>query len=315
MSLNISINSFAYPESPKGIKVLSNISFRVGKGEHVSVLGESGCGKSTLLHLIYGLLNLDKGEIFYGKKQLFGPSHSLIPGHSFMKLVSQEFNLMPYTSVAENVAEHLTRQNKTQDLERMTEVLQTVGLLDLKERKVETLSGGQKQRVSLARALAKAPEVLLLDEPFSSIDTFHKNSLRRNLFTYLKEHGISCITATHDAKEALSFSDRMLVLRHGEMLQLGTPEKVYASATSVYEKSFYGEVSTIPAGILSEEPLHLFPHHLKISAEKTPLKTTVKASYLKGKTYLILGEGNSGIVFFEHFEKLDKGATVYLSLV
>lgn len=311
--LKVNIQSFRYPTSEK--EILSEVAFKLKKGEHLAVLGESGCGKSTLLHIIYGLLNLTKGDIFYGKKQLFGPSHNLIPGHNFMKLVSQENNLMPFISVAENVGEHLTRQDSTEDNERIDEVLSTVGLLDIKNRKVQLLSGGQKQRVALAKTLANAPEVLLLDEPFSSIDTFSKNYLRRDLFNYLKKHGITCITATHDAKEALAFSDRLLVLKDGKVLQIGEPAVVYASAASVYEKGFYGEVSAVPAGILSEKELLLFPHQLSVSEKKTPLKVQVKLSYFKGRAYLVSCEWNAKTFFFEHDKKLRKDTFVYLTAV
>jgi len=311
--LKVNIKSFSYPISEK--EILSEVSFQLKKGEHLAILGESGCGKSTLLHLIYGLLNLEQGEIFFGNKQLFGPSHNLIPGHGFMKLVSQENNLMPYTSVAENVGEHLTRIDKAEDNKKIDEVLGAVGLLESRNKKVKSLSGGQKQRVALAKALANTPKVLLLDEPFSSIDTFRKNHLRRDLFTYLRKQDITCLTATHDAEEALGFSDRLLVLKEGHMLQYGTPEAVYESASSVYEKGFYDEVFTVPAGILSEKELHLYPHQVKFSTKTTAIKATVKTSYYKGSTYLILCEWNSRTIFFEHFEQLTKDEQVYLTLV
>ena len=204
--LNVTITSFQYPTSNK--EILSNVNFKLEQGKQLAILGESGCGKSTLLHLIFGLLNLDNGEIYYGKQQLFGPSHNLIPGHDFMKLVSQDLDLMPFTSVAENVGEHLSRIDTSEDTKKIDEVLSVVGLLPFKNRKVNTLSGGQKQRVALAKALANEPKVLLLDEPFSSIDAFLKNKLRRELYRYLQQHQITCIIATHDADEALAFSDR-----------------------------------------------------------------------------------------------------------
>lgn len=309
----VNIQSFRYPASEKTI--LSEVAFELKKGECLSVLGQSGCGKSTLLHLVYGVLDLNKGTIFYGKKQLFGPSHNLIPGHNFMKLVSQQSNLMPFTSVAENVSEHLTRHDRAEDDERIDELLSAVGLLDIKNQKVKLLSGGQKQRVALAKALANTPEVLLLDEPFSSIDTFLKNKLRRNLFAYLKKHNISCITATHDAEEALAFSDKLLVLKDGNVLQFGTPAAVYASATSVYEKGFYGEISAVPAGILSEKELLLFPHQLSVSEKKTNLKVQIKRSYFKGHAYLVSCEWNNKIFFFEYDKILQKDAFVYLNIV
>ena len=310
--LNVTITSFQYPTSNK--EILSNVNFKLEQGKQLAILGESGCGKSTLLHLIFGLLNLDNGEIYYGKQQLFGPSHNLIPGHDFMKLVSQDLDLMPFTSVAENVGEHLSRIDTSEDTKKIDEVLSVVGLLPFKNRKVNTLSGGQKQRVALAKALANEPKVLLLDEPFSSIDAFLKNKLRRELYRYLQQHQITCIIATHDADEALAFSDRLLVLKEGQILQIGPPENVYAAATSVYEKGFYGEVSIIPAGILAENELNLLPQELKISEEQTPLEVTVTASYFKGRSYLIVCKWNAITLFFEHSEKIQNGSQVYLSL-
>jgi len=231
-----------------------------------------------------------------------------------MKLVSQDLDLMPFTSVAENVGEHLSRIDTSEDTKKIDEVLSVVGLLPFKNRKVNTLSGGQKQRVALAKALANEPKVLLLDEPFSSIDAFLKNKLRRELYRYLQQHQITCIIATHDADEALAFSDRLLVLKEGQILQIGPPENVYAAATSVYEKGFYGEVSIIPAGILAENELNLLPHELKISEEQTPLQVTVTASYFKGRSYLIACKWNAITLFFEHSEKIQNGSQVYLSL-
>lgn len=309
--LQVNIQSFKYPNSEK--KILSQVSFQLKKGEHLAVLGESGCGKSTLLHLIYGLFNVDEGKIFLGNKQLFGPSHNLIPGHNFMKLVSQESTLMPFTSIAENVRENLPRINRAEDTKRSDEVLATVGLLDIKNQKVQSLSGGQKQRVALAKALANAPEVLLLDEPFSSIDAFRKNHLRRTLFNYLKKQNITCITATHDAEEALAFSDNLLVLKEGQIVQYGTPEKNYAAANSVYEKGFFGETSVIEAGVFSEKELVLLPHELEVSAEKTNLKVTVVTCYFKGNHYLIESVFNGKSVFFNHPEALKK-AKAFLRL-
>jgi len=296
--LIVNIQSFNYPNSEK--ETLSQVSFTLKKGEHLAVLGESGCGKSTLLHLIYGLLNLDEGKILYGNKELFGPRHNLIPGHSFMKLVSQEFNLMPFTSVAENVGENLSRINIEEDTKQIDEVLKAVGLLDTRNRKVQSLSGGQKQRVALAKALVNRPEVLLLDEPFSSIDTFRKNELRRNLFNYVTKHAITCITATHDAEEALSYSDRLLVLKEGEMLQLGTPKEVYATATSVYEKGFFGEVSVFEAGTISEKELVLLPHELEISEVKTALKVSIAKNYFKGSYYLVEATFKGKTIYFKN---------------
>ena len=157
--LKVSINEFSYPNTPE-VSILKDIVFSLKEGEHLAVLGESGCGKSTLLHLIYGLLHLENGLLFWKEKQLLGPQHNLVPGELSMKLVAQEFNVMPFISVAENIATHLKRNNKEQDAARVDELLEVVALQEYKNTKVKNLSGGQKQRVALAKALANTPEVI-----------------------------------------------------------------------------------------------------------------------------------------------------------
>ena len=213
--LKADIRSFSY----SGPVVLEGIEFNLKKGGHLAVLGESGCGKSTLLHIIYGLLHLENGSIYWDNKELRGPKFNLVPGENFIKLVAQEYNVMPFTTVAENVAEHLSRQNAAADAKRVEELLTVVELQEFSGVMVKNLSGGQKQRVALAKALAKEPELLLLDEPFSHIDTFRKNKLRRKVYRYLKEKDIACITATHDAEEALAFFRSYLI---AEKWQAGT---------------------------------------------------------------------------------------------
>ncbi|MFT5078496.1 MAG: iron(III) transport system ATP-binding protein, partial [Patiriisocius sp.] len=183
--LDINIDSFAYPDT-ENKSVLQQVSFTLKQGEHLAVLGESGCGKSTLLHLIYGLINLSDGSIHHNKNKLLGPKHNLIPGEPFMKLVAQELDIMPFISVAENIASHLDRNDRAKDDARVDDLLDVVQLTPFKHVKVKNLSGGQKQRVAIAKALAQQPEVLLLDEPFSSIDTFLKNTLRRSFFNYTR---------------------------------------------------------------------------------------------------------------------------------
>ena len=171
--LEVTIKSFSYSEK----EILKNIYLKLEQGKHLAILGESGCGKSTLLHLIYGLLHLDQGHIYWRNRRLMGPRVNLVPGEAFIKLVSQEFNLMPFISVSENIASHLSRMDSQLDDNRVDELLNVVGLRPFKSALVKNLSGGQKQRVALAKALANKPELLLLDEPFSNIDTNRKNKL------------------------------------------------------------------------------------------------------------------------------------------
>lgn len=310
--LQVTINSFSYSEK----EILANIVFNLEKGKHLAILGESGCGKSTLLHLIYGLFNLDQGSIYWGSKRLMGPRANLIPGEPFIKLVSQEFNLMPFISVAENIASHLSRMDAQSDENRVDELLNVVDLKAFKDTLVKNLSGGQKQRVALAKALANKPELLLLDEPFSNIDAKRKNKLRRDLYEYLRLNDISCITATHDSQEALGFSDEILILKDGTTLAQGIPSAVFQNISSEYEAGFFGDVTVLPSKLFHHEASSefeiLLPHQLFVTEERSKLKVTIKKSYFRGKDFLIQAVWNGKDVFFEHSEKFEKGAIVNL---
>lgn len=313
--LKVKIDSFSYSEK----KILKDISFTLKPGEHLSILGESGCGKSTLLHLVYGLLHLENGEIFYGKNKLLGPQNSLIPGEPFMKLVAQEFNIMPFTTVAENLSSHLTGLNEEEDANRIDDLLGVVEMESFRNTLVKNLSGGQKQRVALAKALANEPEILLLDEPFSNIDSFRKNKLRRKLFNHLKEKNIGCITATHDSDEALAFSDKIIMLKKGEVVKSGTAEDVYHQVSDEYQAGFFDDVNLLPHNIITSENSSaekvVFPHQLQLSTEETSLKIKVNHCYFKGRFYLIQGTWNEKEVFFEHPTKLKVGTSHFLEYI
>ncbi|PVW15209.1 ABC transporter ATP-binding protein [Marixanthomonas spongiae] len=307
--LSVSIQSFSYASKA----ILQDINFKLKRGNHLAVLGESGCGKSTLLHLIYGLLHLDNGRIAWEGEQLKGPHHTLIPGEPFMKLVAQELNVMPFITVRENIAEHLPRLNPEEESDRVNTLLNVVDLEAFGNRKVINLSGGQKQRVALAKALAKAPKLLLLDEPFSSIDTFRKNKLRRSLFRYLKEENISCITATHDAEEALAFSDELLLLKEGKMERFGKPETIYNNLKTAYQAGFFGDVTVLPPETVPSGDRIFLPHQLTISEKETKIKVEVTTSFFKGSHYLIEAIYKGNPIFFNHIDEIETGKSVFLT--
>lgn len=312
--LKVEINSFSYAENT----ILKNVDFSLHPGEHLSILGESGCGKSTLLHLVYGLLHLENGMISYNGKTLLGPTKTLIPGEDFMKLVAQEFNVMPFTTVAENIGSYLSRMDEKKDTDRIDELLEVVDMEVFKDTLVKNLSGGQKQRVALAKALANEPKILLLDEPFSNIDAFRKNHLRRRLFKHLKENNISCISATHDSEEALAFSDKILMLKNGKTEMFGSPEEIYQSVSNEYQAGFFGDTNLLPKKLFSHDEsagnILLFPHQLKLSKKKTGLEVTIKSNYFKGNHYLIQGIWNNKEVFFQNSKKLEKNSVHCLEL-
>jgi ABC-type Fe3+/spermidine/putrescine transport system ATPase subunit len=306
--------SFSYDSK----KVIKQMNFTIQKGQNIAVIGESGCGKSTLLKLIYGLYDLDEGKIFWDETEVLGTKFNLVPGMSFMKYLSQDFDLMPYISVAENVGKYLSNVNIEKKQQRIQELLDIVEMSDFADVKAKYLSGGQQQRVALARVLALEPEVLLLDEPFSQIDNFRKNALRRNLFAYLKSRGITCIVATHDSTDSLSFAEETIVLQDGEVIAKANSLALYKNPPNKYIASLFGEVNELKLSQFSEiegedETLLLYPHQLKIT-DNGALKVVVKQSYFKGSHYLIKAVANRNVIFFDHISELEINVEVSLGL-
>jgi ABC-type sulfate/molybdate transport systems ATPase subunit len=296
--------SFSYQDKP----TINTISFELKKGRSVAVIGESGCGKSTLLKLIYGLYDLDKGSIFWNNVEVLGPKFNLIPGMDFMKYLAQDFDLMPFITVAENIGKYLSNSCPEQKNTRISELLEIVEMTDYANIKAKNLSGGQMQRVALARVLALEPEVLLLDEPFSHIDNFRKNSLRRKLFSYLKEKKITTIFATHDSSDVLSFADEVLVLKDGQLIEEGNPKSIYNYPKNKYIASLFGDVNEIEINGKTEL---IYPYQLNV-VEKSDLKVEVVKSYFLASHYLIEANIIDKVLFFESEKELANGTIIYL---
>lgn len=303
--------SFGYTDK----QIIHSVNFEILKGQNVALLGESGCGKSTLLKLIYGLYDLGEGQIFWNDQEVLGPKFNLIPGMSFMKFMAQDFGLMPYETVAENVGKYLTNAFTALKKLRIQELLDVVEMEEYSKVKVSLLSGGQQQRVALARVLALEPEVLLLDEPFSHIDNFRKNALRRNLFSYLKSRGVTVIVATHDSTDALSFADKTLILKDGVLIDNGSSKEIYKNPKSKYIASLFGEVNELVVNRNNvSETILVYPHQLRVSEEGS-LRATVKQCYYKGSNYLIKAAFNGRPIFFSHPTELDLQLDVTLAVV
>ena len=307
--------SFGYTER----SIVKNIDFTIEKGQNIAVIGESGCGKSTLLKLIYGLYDLDQGHIYWKDTAVLGPKHHLVPGMPFMKYLSQDFDLMPYTTVAENVGKFLSNVFLDQKKDRVKELLEIVEMSEYADVKAKYLSGGQQQRVALARVLAVEPEVLLLDEPFSHIDNFRKNALRRNLFAYLKAKGVTCIVATHDSTDALSFADETIVLKQGHLVEKANSFDLYNHPINKYVASLFGEVNElklsqiVPIDEDEDEIVLLYPHQLKV-VDNGMLQAVVKQSYFKGGRYLIKSVFDKRVIFFEHDSPLEINQEISLMI-
>ena len=219
-----------------GNEVLKGISFSVQEGEFLSILGPSGCGKTTLLRILIGIESVDAGKILKDTKEI---TH-LPPAERGMGIVFQNYALFPNMTVLQNVMYALKIQKATrgQAKEIALDILDKVGLtaqLDLKPHK---LSGGQQQRVAIARTLALNPDIVLFDEPMSALDVTNRVMLRKEIKQVQEKFGITMIYITHDQEEAFSMSDRIMVMRQGNIEQLDTPKEIYAHPKNSYVAEF-----------------------------------------------------------------------------
>ncbi len=250
MLLEITDLYFSYT---KGEPLFKNFNLNLNEGKIIALAGESGCGKSTLLSLIYGLLNWEQGEIVFEGKKLMGPKGNLVPGEAEMKFVAQNFDLMPYATVADNVGKFISNINLAQKRITVNELLEVVGLVEFANVLPKNLSGGQQQRVAIARALSVLPKLLLLDEPFSHLDYARKIELREKLFRYVKEKNISLIISTHELQDVIPWLDQIIILENGRLIQKDNPEETYKTPYNTYVAKLFGEVT-----IFTETEMHNF---------------------------------------------------------
>lgn len=234
-------NAVKHFSTPEGdiVRALDNVSLDVRSNEFITLLGPSGCGKTTLLRTISGFEDLDQGEIYLDGQPISG-----IPPHRRpVNTVFQSYALFPHMSVGENVGYSLEVAGVGR-LERdkaVDEVLELVGLTGMERRRPRQLSGGQQQRVALARAIIAKPKLLLLDEPLSALDRNLRQAMQLELKTIQHEIGISFVFVTHDQEEALTMSDRIVVLNSGQIQQIGTPTDIYDRPQSAFVARFIGE--------------------------------------------------------------------------
>lgn len=227
-------------EENRGIE---KIDFSIEKGELISLLGPSGCGKTTLLNIIGGFLKPDNGKIYLEDRDIT----DIPPEKRDISTVFQSYALFPHMNVLENIKYGLKykKLTKKEQNELALEYLKIVGLAGYEKKSIQELSGGQQQRVALARALVLYPKILLLDEPFSNLDAKLKISMREELKELQKNLKISMIFVTHDQEEALSISDKVVVMNNGKIEQIGTPEEIYYSPINEYVANFIGKSNFI----------------------------------------------------------------------
>ena len=229
------------------LPTVKNVSFSVYPGEIFALLGPSGCGKTTTLRIIAGFEHADAGTVVMDKRILTGDDIYVPTESRGIGFVFQDYALFPHKNVFENVAFGLRKATKRERRIRTLEVLRMVGMIDLQARLPHRLSGGEQQRVALARAIIARPKLLLLDEPFSSLDPGLRQTTRDEVRTLLKAEGISAVLVTHAQEEALSFAERLGVMKEGTLEQVGTPEAVYQQPKTAYVADFLGQTNFIEA--------------------------------------------------------------------
>ncbi len=312
---------------------LDNISFECHEGEFFTLLGPSGAGKTTTLELIAGIKRPVRGQIFIGARMV----NDLSPDERDVAMAFENYALYPHFTVYENVAFPLRsprrkeRLTSGQQRERVNEMTRLLGIEELLERKPQQLSGGQKQRVSLARAMVRRPEVFLLDEPIAHLDAKLKVSARATLKRLAHKLGTTILYVTHDFREALGLSDRVLAIRRGVIEQIGTPEEIYESPANDFVARLIGDppINLVDVEIISENEKLFFqaagdfrfplrqglppqlsrvsweedgrpmvrigirPQHLRVSTER------MSDASFQLPVYVVVREANSSMITFE----------------
>ena len=227
------------------IEAVRELNLEIERGELMAVLGPSGCGKTTLLRVIAGFEQPDAGCVVVSDEVVAGPGRIIPPEKRRVGMVFQDYALFPHLSVEGNVGFGLTSRPREERDALTRRTLELVGLQHKARTNVHELSGGERQRVALARALAPEPELVLLDEPFSSLDASLRGGLRREVELILRDAEATALLVTHDQEEALSLADRLAVMRDGEIVQVGPPVQVYGEPATRWAAQFVGEVNVL----------------------------------------------------------------------
>lgn len=312
--LKIERIAFNYP-SQTGFKGIRDLTFEVKAGQFFSILGKSGSGKTTLLKCIYGLEELQAGTVLFNSEAMRSPSHHLIPGHEGMGFVSQDFYVLENHSVRDNLSDRLSGFNDSYKEKRIKELLTLLQLKPFENRKAKELSSGQRQRLSIGRALADFPQLLLLDEPFSNLDPALKDTILSYIRKEAKRQKSAVIMVTHHAEEALKFSDIILVLKEGKIVQQGSPEQLYYFPKNMEIARLFGKAFRLKNVETAFKILR--PEYLETTDSKDgQLKVELKDDLFCGSCFEISGtdENKNAISFYSENPMAENRKEVYLKL-
>jgi len=307
------------------------------KGELMALVGESGSGKTTLLRLIAGFEEADSGSIIINDLTVVDDHINLKPEKRQIGMVFQDYALFPHYTVAENIAFGLSKKKFPDKAQRISEVLEMVGLKSFANRYPQNLSGGQQQRVALARALAPKPGVILLDEPFSNLDAVLKDQVREEVRNIIKKANATALFVTHDMRDALSSADRIAILKDGRIQQVGTPRILYEQPRNLYVANFFGKINAMNAtatsgsyklksGTIKSDKIHkngelliaIRPENIDISLKPTENSFKAKvvlAQYFGDHQQVHADIGAEAHIVIHAHEKIlfHKGDTIYLT--
>jgi len=219
---------------------LQEITFSQGKNQKIAIAGETGSGKSTLLKIIAGLEQADSGEVLFKEQRVKGPEENLVPGHPGIAYLSQDFELPKFLRV-----EQVLAYSNNLSQEEANTLFAVCEISHLLERKTDELSGGERQRIALAKLLITSPQLLLLDEPYSNLDMVHRNTLKGVLEKICKQLKITCILVSHEPSDVLSWADKIIVMKDGEIVQKDSSEKIYRKPANEYVSGLFGNYNLI----------------------------------------------------------------------
>ncbi len=228
-----------------GTPIIEGVSFEIKKGEIACLLGPSGSGKTSILRLIAGLEALDRGNIFIGDQLVSNKQHNLSPNKRGIGFLFQDYALFPHLTVYQNIAWGIGKTEKDKTEVIVKQLLDRIQMYDQAEKYPHELSGGEQQRVALARAQACQPNLLLLDEPFSGLDTNLRNDIREQTNLILRSDKVTSIIVTHDPEEAMTLADKIILINNGKISQVGNPEELYRSPSNKFAASFFGDINRL----------------------------------------------------------------------
>lgn len=281
------------------VMAVSDARFTVNEGEIVALIGPSGCGKTTLLRMIAGFEQPDCGTVLLQGQDI----NAIPPEKRDIGIVFQDYALFPHLRVLDNITFAMLKTPKREKKERALRLMSMLGLNGLEKRFPDQLSGGQQQRVALARSLAAEPRLLLLDEPFSNLDVALRQTTRREIRAILKATGLGVVFVTHDQEEALSFADRICIMRSGRIEQLGSPMHLYDNPESAFVATFLGRTNLITAqadGYQAMTPIGKIDLNIEAHGE---VLVSLRPEHLD--IVLASGEGEAAIVAYREFKGHD----------